>query len=346
MATVEERGGQNFYRIEVPGGKRTPILSGGWNSNLQIAPKGDLTAFLHQSSTLPAEVYLAGADGKGMRPLTKVHDEVLKTLDLSPLEPFSFTGALGDSVSGWLMKPPGFDPAKKYPLVYLIHGGPHSAWRDEWHPRWNYAVFAARGYLVAAVNFHGSAGYGQTFANSIARHWGDYPFDDLMSGLDYLQTLPYVDRNRLGAAGASYGGYMIYWIAGHSDRFRALIAHDGVFNPLSHLGTTDELWLPIYEFGGSQLSPTARALMEKWSPANFITNWTTPMLIIQGREDFRVDLSESLQAFTALKLRGLPAKFLLFRDEGHWVMQPRDRRLWWDTVLDWLDENLGGARKP
>ncbi|MGH7702382.1 MAG: prolyl oligopeptidase family serine peptidase, partial [Gemmatimonadales bacterium] len=295
LADVEERGEQVFYRVEVPSGKRSRLLGGGVNTNLQISAKGDLLVFLHQSATHPAEVYLAGADGKAMRPLTKFHDQALSGLDLAPLEPLRFTGVLGDSVFGWTMKPPGFDPSKKYPLVYLIHSGPQEAWRDEWHARWNYAAFAARGYVVAAVNFHGSTGYGQNFTNSISGHWGDYPYEDLMQGLDLVSALPYVDRDQVGAAGASYGGYMAYWMEGHTNRFKALVAQDAIFNPLSFAGTTEELWFPIHEFGGSQLSTAARATMENWSPANFITNWTTPMLIVHGQNDFRVDPSEGWQ---------------------------------------------------
>jgi len=244
-------------------------------------------------------------------------------------------------VFGWLLKPPGFDASRKYPLLYLIHGGPQSAWADEWHQRWNYALFASRGYVVAAVNPHGSIGYGPAFTNAVSQNWGGAPYQDLMSGLDaVLARGSWLDPDKVGAAGASYGGYMIYWIAGHTTRFKALVAHDGVFNPVSMTGTTEELWFPAWEFGGSQLSPAARAMMEKWSPANFIANWSTPMLIVHGQQDFRVDVSEGYQAFTALKLRGVPAKFLYFPDEGHYVLKPRNRRLWWGTVLDWFDTYL------
>jgi dipeptidyl aminopeptidase/acylaminoacyl peptidase len=269
-----------------------------------------------------------------------VNADLLAKLDLTPAEPFGFVGAANDSVFGWLIKPPGFNATKTYPVVYLIHGGPQNAWLDQWHARWNYALFAARGYVVAAVNFHGSTGYGQGFTNSISRNWGGLPYDDLMKGLDWLGDRPFVDKARIGAAGASYGGYMIYWIAGHTNRFRTLVAHDGMFNPLSFAGSTEELWFPTYEFGGSPLAPGARALMEKWSPANFTNNWTTPMLVVHSQQDYRVDLSEGLQAFTALKLRGVPAKFLYFPDEFHFVVKPRNRRLWWGTVLDWLDQWL------
>jgi dipeptidyl aminopeptidase/acylaminoacyl peptidase len=201
-------------------------------------------------------------------------------------------------------------------------------------------MFAARGYVVAAVNFHGSTGYGQAFTNSISLHWGDYPYEDLMTGLDVVTANPWVDSNRVGAAGASYGGYMIYWMAGQTNRFRTLVAHDGIFNPVSFTGTTEELWFPIHEFGGTPLMPSARATMEKWSPANYTARWQTPMLIVHGQEDYRVDVSEGLQAYTALRLRGLPGTFLYFPNEGHFVVRPRDRRLWWSTVLDWLDASL------
>jgi dipeptidyl aminopeptidase/acylaminoacyl peptidase len=194
--------------------------------------------------------------------------------------------------------------------------------------------------VVAAVNFHGSTGYGQAFTNSISRNWGSLPYDDLMKGLDVIGRLPYVDSTRIGAAGGSYGGYMVYWMAGHTNRFKALVAHDGIFNPLSMAGTTEEQWFPLWEFGGPPQQPAARALMEKWSPANYISNWATPMLVVHSQNDFRVDISEGMQAFTALKLRKLPGKFLYFPDEDHFVTRARNRRLWWGTVLDWMDTYL------
>jgi len=349
IAEVEERGGVSLYRIELPNGRRSVLVSGGVNRAVSVSPRGEEMVFLRTSADRPPEVWAANwATGAGLRALTKVNAELLADVALTPLEPFAFVGALGDSVRGWIMKPPGFDPQRKYPLVYLLHGGPQSAWNDEWHARWNYAMFAARGYVVAAVNFHGSTGYGQGFTNSISQHWGDYPYEDLMKGLDVLVGYPWVDGSRVGAAGASYGGYMIYWMAGQTNRFRTLVAHDGIFNPVSFTGSTEELWFPIHEFGGTPLMPSARAIMEKWSPANYTGRWQTPMLIVHSQEDYRVDVSEGYQAFTALKLRGLPGKFLYFPGEGHFVLQPRDRRLWWGTVLDWLDASLQpqGAAAP
>jgi dipeptidyl aminopeptidase/acylaminoacyl peptidase len=332
-AVVEERGRDQIYRIDVPSFRRTAVSTGGGvNTNVQVLPGGAGVVYLHQSSTQPAELWASG------RQLSHLADAALAGLDLKPLEEYGFIGALGDSVHGWILRPPAFDPARKYPLIYLVHGGPQSAWDDTWHARWNYQMFAARGYVVAAVNFHGSTGYGQRFTDAISQHWGDYPFTDLMQGLDVVARLPYVDSTRIGAAGPSYGGYMIYWLAGHTDRFKVLVAHDGVFNPVSMAGTTEELWFVDWEFGGTPYAN--RTLYEKWSPLAFVRNWKTPILIVHSQLDYRVDLSEGYQAFTAAKVLGVPAKFLYFPDEGHWVTRPRNRRLWWGTVLDWLDQYL------
>jgi dipeptidyl aminopeptidase/acylaminoacyl peptidase len=340
LAEVEERGSHVLYRIDVPTGRPTRLVAGGTNTDATLSVGGSVMAFLRSAANHPPEVWIAGSDGKNPRPVTKVTDDRIAPYDLPAAEGFGFVGAQGDSVFGWLIKPPGFDPIRRYPLIYLIHGGPQGAWLDQWHSRWNYATFTARGYVVAAVNFHGSTGYGQSFTNSISRNWGGIPYEDLMKGLDAVTKYPFVDSTRMGAAGASYGGYMIYWMAGHTNRFRALVAHDGIFNPLSMTGTTEEQWFPIWEFGGTPMMPAARALIEKWSPANFVGAWNTPMLVVHSQNDFRVDLSEGLQAFTTLRLKKLPAKFLYFPDEDHFITRPRNRRIWWSTVLDWFDRFL------
>ena len=331
-AVVEERGRDNIYRIDIPGYRRTRVVSGGVNTGVQVGPDSRTLAYLHQGNTQTPEVWLAG------KPLSHHNDSALATLDLPALDEFGFVGALGDSVFGWLQKPPGFVPGRRYPLVYLIHGGPQGAWLDSWGARWNLQMFAARGFVVAAVNFHGSTGYGQKFTDAISRHWGDYPYEDLMKGLDVVARLPYVDSTRMGAAGASYGGYMVYWIAGHTDRFKVLVDHDGVFNTVSMAGTTEELWFTDWEFGGDPYAN--RDLYRQWNPLNFVEHWKTPMLVVHSQLDYRVDLSEGYQAFTAAKRMGVPAKFLYFPDEGHWVLRPRNRRIWWGTVLDWLEAYL------
>jgi len=337
-AVVEERGRDNIYRIDVPGYKRTRVITGGVNTGVQVGPDNKTLAYLHQGNAQPPEVWVSG------KALTHHNDSALATLDLAPLEEFGFVGALGDSVFGWSQKPPGFDPAKKYPLIYLIHGGPQGAWTDSWGARWNNQMFAGRGFVVVEVNFHGSTGYGQKFTDAISQHWGDYPYEDVMKGLDVVARLPYVDSTRMGAAGASYGGYMVYWIAGHTNRFKVLVDHDGVFNTVSMAGSTEEQWFTDWEFGGTTYAN--RALYEKWSPLNFVGNWKTPMLIVHSQLDYRVDLSEGYQAFTAAKRMGVDAKFLYFPDEGHWVLRPRNRRIWWGTVLDWLEVHLNESPHP
>ena len=337
-AVVEERGRDNIYRIDIPGFRRTRVVTGGVNTAVKVGPDNRSLIYLHQSNTAPAEIWVSG------KALTHHNDSALATLDLPPLEEFGFVGALGDSVFGWSQKPPGFDPTRKYPLIYLIHGGPQGAWTDSWGPRWNNQMFAARGFVVAEVNFHGSTGYGQKFTDAISQHWADYPYEDLMKGVDVVARLPYVDSTRMGAAGASYGGYMVYWIAGHTNRFKVLVDHDGVFNTVSMAGSTEELWFTDWEFGGPLYAN--RELYEKWSPLNHVGDWKTPILIVHSQLDYRVDLSEGYQAFTAAKRRGVDAKFLYFPDEGHWVLRPRNRRIWWGTVLDWLEVHLHESPHP
>jgi dipeptidyl aminopeptidase/acylaminoacyl peptidase len=332
-AVVEERGRVNIYRIDIPGFRRTAVVSGsGMNTSPAVSTDGKTLVYLHQSNSQPPELWLNG------KALTHQTDALIAPLDLHPLEPFGFVGARGDSVFGWLLKPPGFDPAKKYPVLDLFHGGPQTAWLDYWSARWNYQMFASRGYVVVLVNRHGSTGFGQAFTDAVSQHWGDWPYEDLMKGLDVVTQLPFVDSTRMCAAGASYGGYMIYWMAGHTSRFKCLVAHDGVFNAVSMGGTTEEQWFTDWDLGGAL--PASRDQWEKFSPINFVKNWKTPLLVVHSQLDYRVDLSEGYQAFTAARRMGVPAKFLYFPDEGHWVLKPRNRRIWWGVLLDWMDEHL------
>jgi dipeptidyl aminopeptidase/acylaminoacyl peptidase len=331
-AVVEDHGRENVYKIDIPSYRRTIAASGGVNTNPDATADGKTLVYLHQTDTHPAEVWVNNAA------LTHHSDAGVAPLDLPPLEGFGFVGAKGDSVFGWLQKPPAFDAAKKYPLVYLLHGGPQTSWMDLWHARWNYQMFASHGYVVAVVNRHGSTGYGQAFTDAVSQHWADYPYEDIMKGLDVVTKLPFVDSTRMCAAGASYGGFMVYWIEGHTNRFKCLVAHDGVFNTVSMGGSTEELWFPNWEFGGTLYQ--AREQWEKWSPVNFVKDWKTPILVVHSQLDYRVDLSEGYQAFTAARQMGVPAKFLYFPDEGHWVLKPRNRRIWWGVVLDWMDQYL------
>ncbi len=277
------------------------------------------------------------------RQLTHFNDAILSQISMSPLEPFWFTGAHGDKVEGFLVKPPNFDASKKYPVKFLIHGGPQGAWGDDWSYRWNAELFAAptsstpSGYVVIMINFHGSTGYGQKFIDAINGDWGGAPFEDLMKGLDFAEkTYPFIDKNRECALGASYGGYMANWILGHTDRFKCIVSHDGMFNAESAWGTTEELWFNDWEFKGTPYDN--RASYEKWSPHQYAKNFKTPTLVIHGQRDYRLDVSEGFQLFTTLQMEGVPSKMLYFPDEGHWVLKPQNSRLWYQTVNDWVDQ--------
>jgi len=293
-----------------------------------IAPAGESI----NSMTLPP--------GPKTFPVTHTNDALLSQIDMQPLESFTFKGANNEDVQGFMIKPPGFDPSKKYPLKFLIHGGPQGAWGNSWTYRWNAELFAASGYVVVMINFHGSTGYGQKFTDSISGNWGDKPYVDLMKGLDYVEkTYPFIDKNREAALGASYGGYMANWILGHTDRFKCIVSHDGTFNAESAYGTTEELWFMDWEFKGPPWKQ--RELYRKFSPHLFADKFKTPTLVVHGQLDYRLDVSQGFDLFTTLQRLKVPSKMLYFPDEGHWVLKPQNSRLWYKTVNDWVDQWCG-----
>jgi dipeptidyl aminopeptidase/acylaminoacyl peptidase len=256
---------------------------------------------------------------------------------MQPVEPFWFTGSVKHKVQGFLLKPPNFDAAKKYPVKFLMHGGPQGAWGDDWSFRWNPNLFAANGYVVVMINPRGSTGYGQQFVDDVNGDWGGRPYKDLMMGLDYAEkTYPFIDKGRECALGASYGGYMANWVLGNTNRFACIVSHDGMFNPESAYGTTEELWFNEWEFKGTPW--TNRALYRKWSPMLKATNFKTPTLVVHGQLDYRLDVSEGFQLFTTLQRLNVPSKMLYFPDEGHWVLKPQNSQLWYKTVNDWVDK--------
>jgi dipeptidyl aminopeptidase/acylaminoacyl peptidase len=271
-------------------------------------------------------------------PVTHMNDALLSQIDMQPLESFTFKGANGEDVQGFMVKPPGFDPNKKYPLKFLLHGGPQGAWGNEWTYRWNAELFAATGnYVVVTINFHGSTGYGQKFTDSISGDWGGKPYVDVMKGLDYVEkTYPFIDKNREAALGASYGGYMANWLLGHTNRFKCIVSHDGMFNAESAYGTTEELWFANWEFGGPPWKK--RDVYRKWSPHEYAQNFKTPTLVVHGQNDYRLDVSQGLDLFTTLQVLKVPSKMLYFPDEGHWVLKPQNSQLWYKTVNDWVDQ--------
>ena len=281
--------------------------------------------------------------------VTHINDDLIDQLDLPKQETFWFTASDKTKVQGFLIRPPGFDPAKKYPVKFLIHGGPQGAWGDSWSYRWNAELFAANGYVVVMINPRGSTGYGQAFVDGVNGDWGGKPFTDLMEGLDAAERqFPFIDKSRECALGASYGGYMADWILGHTDRFKCIVTHDGMFNPESAWGTTEEMWFNEWEFqfpntqGGKPWDyygkPDAENPFRKWSPMMSAKNFKTPTLVIHNQLDYRLDLSEGFQLFDTLQRLHVPSKMLYFPDEGHWVLKPQNSRLWYKTVNDWVDQ--------
>ncbi len=341
--TAGERGRQPVYKIPATGGAPKKIVGDVSATNLQIAPDGSSLVFVNSSMAMPAEVYRASADGSGLTALTNVNRGLMAPFGLRKAEEVEWIGALGKKIHGFVVKPTNFDAGKKYPLVVLIHGGPQSAWNDNWGYRWNPQVFADNGYVVFAPNPRGSTGYGQQFVNEISGDWGGKAYIDIMNGVaDVLRRNSFIDRNRIGAAGASYGGYMINWIEGHNNdprfRFKVLVSHDGVYNLESMYGATEELWFTDWEFKGTPW--TNPAMYQRWSPSNFVKNFKTPILIIHSELDYRVPFGEGLQLFTAAQRLGIDSKLLVFPDEGHWVLKPQNSGLWYHTVLGWLDKYL------
>jgi dipeptidyl aminopeptidase/acylaminoacyl peptidase len=275
--------------------------------------------------------------------VTHFNDALLAQLDLPKMDSFWFTAKDGTKLEGFMLRPPGFDAAKKYPVKFLIHGGPEGNWGDSWSYRWNAELFAANGYVVIMINMRGSTGYGQAIVDGVNGDWGGKPFTDLMEGLDYAeQHYPFIDKDRECALGASYGGYMANWVLGHTNRFKCIVSHDGVFDAESAFGTTEEDWFNIWEFKGHPWDyygkPDAENPYRKWSPSLYAKNFKTPTLVVHGQLDYRLDVSEGFQLFDTLQMLGVPSKMLYFPDEGHWVLKPQNSQLWWKTVNDWVDQ--------
>ena len=311
------------------------------NSAFTWSRDGRVVAWQRDAADRPTEVYVSRLTARGMdapRQLTHETDAKVAALALRPLEEFWYVGAGGDSVQGFVMRPPQYEAGRKYPTVLLIHGGPQGAFIDNWHGRWNYAMFAAPGTAVMFVNPRGSTGYGQRFVDEVSKDWGGKAYEDIMKGVDAaVARYSFIDSTRLAAAGGSYGGYMVNWINGHTNRFKAIVAHAGVFNLESMYGATEEIWFPEWEFGGAYWDSTASAEQyRKWSPHLFANRMNTPTLVVHGEMDYRVPYTEGLSLFTALQRRGVPSRLVVFPDEGHWIAKPQNQQLWWREVNGWI----------
>ena len=340
--TAEDRGRNPIYAVSVNGGAVRKVLADGFNGEISVTRDGRSFVFSRSSIAKPSEIYRANIDGTGATPLTMTNDSFISSFKLQPGEEVTWTGGEGAKVAGWIVKPANFNARRKYPLVVLIHGGPQGAWNDNWGYRWNPQVWANNGYIAFMPNPRGSTGYGQRFVNEISGDWGGKVFVDISNGVAMAANLPYVDKTRIGAAGASYGGYMIDWIEGHNNdprfAYKVLVSHDGVYNLTAMYGATEELWFPEWEFKGTPW--TNKPMYEKWSPHNFVQNFKTPILVITNDLDFRVPVTEGLQLFTAAQRMGVESKLVDFSDEGHWVGKPGNSVFWYNTVLDWLDKHL------
>jgi dipeptidyl aminopeptidase/acylaminoacyl peptidase len=334
LATANDLGQTPLFAVNPADGKVSRISGAG--NVAEFSPARDGTVAVWHDIANPPDLYLLNA-GKAPHRLTQVNAALLGERTLGSFEQFSFKGWNDETVYGYLVNPPGFSRDARYPVAFVVHGGPQVSFSNHWNWRWNPQAFAARGYAVVFIDFHGSPGYGQAFTDSISQHWGDRPFEDLRKGLAAaLEKYPWLDGKRACSLGASYGGYMQNWIAGNwPDGFKCIVNHAGIFDTRSMYYTTEELWFTEWENGGPYYQ--AAEIHERFNPANHVAKWNTPMLVIHGENDFRVPYAQGIATFTALQRRGIESRFLQFPDENHWILKPANSVYWYTTVLDWLD---------
>jgi dipeptidyl aminopeptidase/acylaminoacyl peptidase len=338
LFTTPDHAADNEYRVPLAGGRPELVAQGG--SISAASDGGDFLVFSRSTLTAPAELFRIPASGGDQKALTHENDTWVK--DVAGPAPESLTVKGGDvTVQYWVLKPPNFDPSRKYPVVFMLHGGPQGEWGDAWSYRWNPALWAAQGWVVAAPNPRGSFGFGQTFVDQVSQDWCGKPMDDLKAVFDAVLAQPYADPARAAIAGASYGGYAVDWLITHTDRFKAAVTHDGVFNLESMALATEEQWFTDWEFGGAPWTARARANFARCSPHLFVENLKTPTLVVTNELDYRVPVDQGLQLFTALQRHNIPSEGLVFPDEGHWVLKARNSERWHEAVFAWLKRYLG-----
>jgi len=334
LATANDLGQTPLFEVDPASGRITKISGAGYVAEYAPTTRGTVAVW-HDIAT-PPDLYLLAGRGESRR-LTTVNAALLAGRAFGGFEQFSFKGWNDDTVYGYVVNPPGFTQDAKYPIAFIVHGGPQVSFANHWNWRWNAQTYAARGYAVVFIDFHGSPGYGQAFTDAISQHWGDRPFEDLQKGLAAaLQKYPWLDGQRACSLGASYGGYMQNWIAGNwPDAFKCIVNHAGIFDTRSMYYTTEELWFTEWENGGPYFKTPE--IHERFNPANLVTRWKTPMLVLHGERDFRVPYAQGLATFTALQRQGIESRLVEFPDENHWILKPANSIYWYDTVLDWLD---------
>ena len=334
--TYEEQGQGALARLALTGAKLTPLVTTGTVAEPDVAHNGKFIVFSNSTLSRPADLYRLDLPKGTPVQLTHLNADILKDIEFGEASSFNFPGWHGETVQAFEVKPPGFDRNHKYPLLLLMHGGPEASWGNSFHYRWNAQLFAAAGYVVIEPNFHGSKGFGLKFMDAIKGQWGGAPYEDQMKAVDTALTWPYIDSTRIAAAGASYGGYMANWVEGHTDRFRTIVSHDGLYDLLASLYSGDFVGGTMQEFKGTPWQDQ-QALIEQ-APITYANNFHTPMLVIHGNNDYRVDPSNGLAMFQVLQAKHVPSKLLYFEAENHWVLKPADSVLWYHTVLDWLDQ--------
>ena len=340
LVTAEDVMEAPVFRVDVASGKVTKLTGDGHASNV-VPLAGGGAIFTQNSVMAPDDIFRVDTKGK-VAQLTNVNRDLLAELDPVKFEKFSFAGANGDKVWGMKVKPAGPQyAAAKLPIAFVVHGGPQGSFGNAWSYRWNPRLFSAPGYAVVSVDFHGSTGYGQAFTDSIQNNWGGWPLEDLQKGLAFATSQDaQLDADNACALGASYGGYMMNWIAGQwTDRFKCLVQHDGVFDARAMAYETEELWFDEWEHGAKAYYEDPAAF-ERWNPVNHVAKWKTPMLVITGEKDFRIPYTQGLAAFTALQRRDIPSRLLVMPDENHWVLKPKNSIQWYGEVFGWMDRWL------
>lgn len=340
LVTAEDKGVVGIFRLSLDGSRLDPVLRTGSSANLQ-ARRGTVV-LLNTRADRPDELFALDPATGELRQLTRFNADLLARLDLGKMEEYWFDGAAGDRVHGWLYYPPGYDAARTYPLLQLMHGGPHTMNRDAWNHRWNAHVMAAPGYVVTWINRHGSTGFGEKFARSILGEWGDKPLEDILKGTDHLlRKLPNLDPKRLAAAGGSYGGYMAAWVAGHTDRFACLINHAGVNDFITQYGADVTSYGFTHVLGGRPWDNPEG--MQRNNPVTYARNFRTPMLILHGEKDYRVPYANGTALYGIYQAMGLPSRLVIFPDENHWILTPQNSIYWNWEVQAWLARWIGGT---
>ncbi|WP_313221802.1 S9 family peptidase [Pseudoxanthomonas mexicana] len=337
--TAQDVGQHPLFAVDVASGTAKPVVAEGSISAFDIA--GDTLAFTRNTLKTGDQLFTTTLAGAPLRAITPSAQDMLKDVSFGDFEQFTFAGWNNETVHGYVVKPHDYVEGQKYPIAFLIHGGPQGSFGNGWSYRWNPQTYAGQGYAVVMIDFHGSTGYGQAFTDAISQHWGDRPLEDLQKGWAAAQQkYAFLDGGKACALGASYGGYMINWIAGNwNEPWKCLVNHDGVFDTRSMGYVTEELWFTEWENGGTPFDKPEN--YEKFNPVNHVAKWRVPMLVVQGEKDYRVPVDQGLSTFTALQRKGIESKLLYFPDENHWVLKPQNSILWHDTVNAWLKQHIG-----